>query len=469
MPENRRPRNIVWITTDHMRYDSVGANGNPAIRTPNLDRLARDGVSLEQCYAQNPVCMPSRVSFMTGQYPCRTGVLSNGPAFPPERGPTCAEIFRGAGYLTAQLGKLHFEPHMETDLDPEPARRYGFDYMALSEEPGSYDDAHMRWLRANHPEYVDVMRVPRPIQRAASGGSFAGWTVEAPGEVSHSGFAASAAMDVLAMGRRTFAHVGMYAPHPPLNPPREIYELYEDVDLPAPQRREGEGADKPPPLSSFLRHHEGVTDEAWAERRRYFYAMCTLVDRQVGRLLGFLEDWGELDDTLILFMSDHGDMDGDHGMIGKQASFYEDVMRLPVILHWPAGLEGGQRPDDLVEAVDLLPTLCDLAGVPVPPEVQGRSIAPQLMGEEGEPRQDALAMHGAPFGSICAMLRSADTNYIRYGPGAEVLYNLAEEPGEYTNHAGDESYADRLHAARERLLQRMLEAAGSGLRSYRRY
>ncbi len=468
MAQKRRPRRVIWITTDHMRYDCVGANGNGAVRTPNLDRLARSGVSLERCYAQNPLCMPSRVSFMTGQYPCRTGVLSNGPAFPPDRGPTCAEIFRNAGYLTAQLGKLHFEPHMEKDLDPEPARRYGFDYMALSEEPGPYEDAYLRWLRARHPEYEAAMRTTRPIERGR-GGSFECYTVDAPAGVSHSGFAVSAALDVLAMGRPTFAHIGMYAPHPPLNPPEEIYALYDGVERPAPHRREGEAEDKPEPLRSMLRARTGVPDGEWAERRRFFYAMCTTLDAQVGRLLDFLEGRGELEETLILFMSDHGDMDGDHGMVSKQHSFYEEVMRLPAILHWPAGLPGGRRVGALVEATDLLPTLCDLCGVPIPPEVQGRSVAGLLRGEGGPGRADVLAMHGAPGRSIVAMLRSDELKYIRYGQDAEVLYDLAEEPGEYTNRAGEAGYTDRLHRMRERMLQRMLEAASSGLRQYRRY
>ena len=163
-----RPRHVLWITTDHLRYDCLGANGNPAIHTPNLDRLAAGGVVLDRCYAQNPLCMPSRVSFMTGQYPCRTGVTCNGPALPEDRGPTCAQVFAAAGYETAQIGKLHLEPHDEMDLDPAGRLRYGFDFMALSEEPGCYEDAYVRWLRSEHPEHERTMRMPRPRERMKS-------------------------------------------------------------------------------------------------------------------------------------------------------------------------------------------------------------------------------------------------------------------------------------------------------------
>jgi arylsulfatase len=465
-----RPRHIIWITTDHLRYDCISANGNAAIRTPNLDRLAASGVVLEHCYAQNPLCMPSRASFMTGQYPCRTGVTTNGPALPEDRGPTCAHVFGAAGYETAQIGKLHFEPHDEMDLDPAGRRRYGFNFMALSEEPGCYEDAYVRWLRSEHPDYERIMRVPRPRERMRKGPGRECWTVDAPAEASHAGFVASATIDYLRYGRPSFIHAGIYAPHPPLNPPADVYALYADAEVPAPHWREGEDADKPEPLCRMLRGRRAMAPEQLRERRRYFYAMCTLLDGQVGRLVDALRERGELDDTLILFMSDHGDMDGDHHMISKQHSFYEEVMRLPVVLHWPAGLKAGQRVGDLVEAVDLLPTLCELAGVRVPWQVQGRSIAPRLLGSDpGEPREDALAMYGSPGRPLCAMLRTPELKYIRYGRGAEVLYDLAEEPQEYTNRADDRACADRLAGVRERLLERMLDAAGGGLPAHRPY
>jgi arylsulfatase A-like enzyme len=190
--------------------------------------------------------------------------------------------------------------------------------------------------------------------------------------------------------------------------------------------------------------------------------MVTMLDSQVGRIMDHLEERGELQDTLILFMSDHGDMDGDHWLFSKQPSFYDQVMRLPAVFHWPAGLPAGRRVPDLVENVDLLPTLCDLAGLPVDRRFQGRSAATWLRGKgEGAFRQDALAMHAGPGGDIFAMLRTQDTKYIRYWQGAEVLYDLTEDPNELVNVAKEASRQDRLQHLRERLLQRMLGAATS--------
>ncbi len=468
MSQRQRPRHIIWITTDHLRYDCIGANGNPAVHTPNLDRLAEGGVALGNCQGQHPVCMPSRVSFMTGQYPCRTGVTCNGPAFPEERGPSCAEVFGAAGWETAQIGKLHFEPHDEMDLDPAGRRRYGFDFMALSEEPGCYVDAYTRWLRTEHPRHADAMRVPRPRERMRRGDPGEGWTVEAPAEVSHCGFVASQTIYYLRYGRPSFIHAGMYAPHPPLNPPAEVFERYRDADMPEPHRSEGEEADKPEPLRSMLLSGRDMPADRFRERRCYFYAMCSVMDSQVGRIVDALQERGELDDTLILFMSDHGDMDGDHGMVSKQHSFYDEVMHLPVILHWPNGLPAGVRMEQVTEAVDLLPTLCELAGVDVPWQVQGRSLAGAIRdGGAGVEDRGGLAMHGGPGQPLCAMLRTAEAKYIRYGPGREVLYDLKADPHEFVNRAGDASCAGLLGMMRERMLHRMLDAASGGLARHR--
>jgi arylsulfatase A-like enzyme len=462
-----RPRHVIWISTDHMRYDCIGAHGNPAIHTPNLDRLVQGGVTLENCYGQNPLCMPSRASFMTGQYPCRTGVLCNGQELPPDYQPVAPQSFSSAGYETAQIGKLHLQCHNEMDLDPRPSADYGFNYMALSEEPGCYEDAYLRWLRAWHPEHERTMRVPRPFQRMEQGEEIGCIAVDAPAEVSQAGFVTSHTMQYLRNTGSAFVHAGIYAPHPPLNPPRVILEQYEGVGLPDFIARENEAADKPAPLSDMLGWSEKAREER-LERRRQFYAMVTMLDSQVGRLLDDLESRGLLDETFILFMSDHGDMDGDHGLESKQPSYYDQVMHMPAVFHWPAGLPAGRRVTDMAENVDLLPTLCDLAGVPLDRRFQGRSLAPWLRGEaEGAFREDALAMHAGPGGDIWAMLRTRDAKYIRYGQGAEVLYDLVEDPEEFFNRAEDPAASGRLHFMRERLLQRMLGAATSTQQKHR--
>ncbi len=453
------PRRVIWISTDHMRYDCIGAHGNPAMHTPNLDRLVNQGVSFEQCYVQNPLCMPSRASFMTGLYPQQTGVTQNGNTLRPDFEPTVARTFKAGGYQTVQIGKLHFQEHEDNDLDPRARHDYGFDVFWSSEEPGCYEDAYMTWLRTQRPDLVDVFRLPRsshPDRKSEENGR----VLDAPWQFSHSGWVSTIAQIYLQArhSSKQFAHLGFYAPHPPLNPTREMFEPYADAEIPEPVWSENEWQDKPEPLARFLRMKPDWTMERFVDYRRHFYAMVTGVDLAVGALLDMLERNDMLDDTLIVFMSDHGDMCGDHHMIMKQGSWFDQLMRQPCVLHWPAGFgRQGRRVSELVEMVDLLPTLLDLAGCHVPEVMVGRSHAEALRtGGPVDGREDVFAYHEPPMG---AMVRTATHKYIRYGPGAEVLYDLREQPYEVANRANDDPAT--LAMMRERLLQRLMEASRS--------
>lgn len=450
-----RPRNIVWITTDHMRYDCVGANGNPAMHTPNLDALAEGGVRFADCYANNFVCMPSRCSFMTGCYPEQTGVMQNGQELPDDFPWTAPRVFGAGGYRTVQIGKLHFQGHEDMDLDPRPRNTYGFDVFQLSEEPGCYEDAYRTWLRGEHPELVDAFTVPRPMSQDRRKERTQFQVLDAPWEASHSGWVATQACRYLgAWGVRRepqFMHLGFYAPHPPLNPTREMAAPYEGVELPELARREDDWNDP-----------GDLPQETLEAYRRHFYAMVTGVDMAVGRVCDELRRIGQLEDTLIVFGSDHGDHCGDHGRIAKGPTYYESVMHMPWILHWPNGFpQGGRRIDGLVEMVDILPTLCELAGISPPAAMQGRSYAQSLLsGAPITPRSD---VYGTGLGGKI-MLRTPERKYLRYHGdrrNPEVLYDLVQDPGEFRNVAGDAAYADELPALRERALERVLEASSS--------
>ncbi len=453
------PKRVLWISTDHMRFDCIAAHGNPAMHTPNLDRLVNQGISFENCYVQNPVCMPSRASFMTGLYPQQAGVTRNGQTLRPDFEPTVAHAFKAAGYQTVQIGKLHFQQHEDHDLDPRARHDYGFDVLWLSEEPGCYEDAYMTWLRTQRPDLVPVFRLPRSSHPDRSGEAY-GRVLDAPWQFSHSGWIATLADIYLDRRRdsRQFLHLGFYAPHPPLNPTREMFEPYANRDIPEPVWQEQEWLDKPEPLADFLQARSDWTMKEFLDYRRHFYAMVTGVDMAIGRLLDSLERNSMLEDTLIVFMSDHGDMCGDHHMIAKQGSCFDQLMRQPCVLFWPEGFgTKGRRIRELTEMVDLLPTLLGLAGGHVPDVMVGRSYAEALL--RGSPirgREDVFAYHEPPWG---AMVRTASHKYIRYDRGAEVLYDLREQPYEVTNRAKDDPAM--LQEMRERLLQRLMEASRS--------
>ena len=455
-----RPRNVIWMTTDHMRFDGIAAHGNPALHTPNLDALVAHGTTFTSCFANNPICMPSRCSFMTSCYPPQTGVLDNGQELPADFHPTAARCFKAGGYRAVQIGKLHLQGHEDHDLDPRARHDYGFEVLQISEEPGCYEDAYRTWLRGEYPDLVGTFTVPRPMSPARHTERETFRVLDAPWQASHSGWVATQACRYLgAWGPREapqFMHLGFYAPHPPLNPTREMFAPYRDAAIPAPAR----SADDP-------RDPHDLDQETLREYRRHFYAMITGVDLAVGMLVERLRQLDLYEDTLLVFGSDHGDACGDHGCVGKDPRFYEPVMRVPWILHWPHGL--GREPrriDELVEMVDVLPTLLDLAGIRPDPAMQGRSCAEAL--REGAPvegRSDVFAVHGRGQ----AMLRTDRYTYLCYPDGdgfEDLLFDLRKDPHEFHNRAGDPALAAVRNDLRDRLLRRSL-AAGTSIRPTR--
>ncbi|MFW6058924.1 MAG: sulfatase [Phycisphaeraceae bacterium] len=463
MSETRAPRRVIWMTSDHMRYDHIAANGNPAMVTPHLDALVERGVSFHQCYVQNPVCMPSRCSFMTGLYPQQTGVTANGQCLPADFEPTVATAFKAAGYQTAQIGKLHFQPHEDLDFDPRPRYAYGFDVFWPSEERGNYSDPYYHWLEGKYPELAARFRVPRSTDPQRPWTERAPQPVDAPWQASHAGWIVDTACRYLGARRHTpqFMHLGFYNPHPPLTPVREAWNAYADQPLPPPQRGEQEWADKPEPLERMLRAREDWSEAEFRAYRRGLAALVTEMDLAIGALIDWLREHDMLDDTLIVFSSDHGDFAGDHGITHKGPAFYDQVMRVPLVLHWPNGL-GTQRRDchGLFEMVDLLPTLLDLCGSSAPRAMVGRSVAEALLkGRAPAGREDVLAFHGEGM----AMLRTVAYKYLRYEPGGgEVLYDLNDgSHSESINRADERAYADCLSEMRQRLLSRSLTTSAS--------
>ncbi len=453
----RTPKRVLWLTADHMRYDCLRAYGNEDIHTPNLDLLANNGVNFHSCYSQSPVCMPSRASFMTGLYPQQTGVTGNGYTMPPDFEPVAPHLFRRTGYQTTQIGKLHLQPHEQHDMEAGPRHTYGFDVFWPSESRGCYDDAWMKWLRGKYPDYEHVFRIPRVHDRTED--EKKGKVLEAPWEASHSGWIAHVASQYLKPRKATkqFMHLGFHNPHPPLNPTRAAFELYESANLNVPFGH-GEWGDKPKPLSDLLQSHSQWSEEDFIDYKRYFYALITEMDLAIGKLISSLREEGMLDDTLIIFSSDHGDMCGDHRMTLKGHHFYDEVMHTPLIMFWPSGFGTDRRDiDAFVENMDILPTVFELSGGIVPNEIAGQSYAEELL--SGKPvagKEDVYAFYGPDW----AMLRNAEYKYIRYNSmESEVLYDLSLPDHEVDNVAEQEQYQDALQQMRLRMLSRTMKAS----------
>lgn len=455
----RRP-NILFLHTDQQRWDALGANGNAQIRTPVLDRLAQRGINFDHCFVQNPVCMPSRISMWSGQYPATLGILSNGVPV-PERALTLPRVLHPYGYRCAAIGKLHFLPHANRD-HRVPHPDYGFDSLEISDEPGCYEDAYRAWVRTRAPDQLDSISVGLPpaahewqrtmgisdgIVHRMPGRRFDhGGAIPFPADeaLTHSAFVAERTIDFLrTYGDRPFLCAsGFYSPHSPWVVPQTYLDLYDREELPVPA------------LPSRLDQEmgDGIFSESGMRSATHgYYAMVSEVDHQVGRILAALGELGLRRQTIVVFTSDHGEWLGEHLRYGKGYPAHDCVSRVPLIIDWPGHLPDGVAVQAIVEAVDILPTLLDLAAIQAPPHLQGTSLLSHLDGRARAPRESALTeMEGAKS------LRLAGLRYVVDADGREALYDLRVDPGAYENVAGGEHYTCELAAARRELIRRLI-------------
>jgi arylsulfatase len=462
MPTDR-PKHVLLITTDHMRYDCIRAYGNEAIHTPNLDALAGGGVNFHNTFIQNHCCMPSRASFLTGLYPQQTGVTDNGFCLPDDFQPVAPRCFKGLGYHAGHIGKLHLQPHTGVEYDAAPQNTYGFDTFHCCESPTKPFDAYFKYLDGKYPEYRDVLNPS--VSTKAKLDNPGRRVVDAPWQASHSGFCAETTADYFAMRGflPQFVHMGLFSPHPPLIPTAEAFAPYDGAEIPVPRLGENEWEDKPDcKLRNLLQWNRKWTREDFIEYRRYFYAMVTELDLAVGRVMDVLRKRGELDDTLIVFTSDHGDQCGDHSITLKAPHYFDEVMHVPLILHWPNGLGGERRDvDAMIEMVDLLPTMLGLSGGRPHEAMVGNDYSAQLLaGETIEGREDVYATSDPRF----AMLRTREWKYLRYDEDKEVLYDLTDtDRYEVVNRADDPACCETLQQMRQRMLTRSIHAGRSPL------
>jgi arylsulfatase A-like enzyme len=474
----RRP-NILVITTDQQRWDALGANGNPDIRTPNLDRLAREGANFTHCFVQNQLCMPSRASFWTGQYPSTLGLTAMGIPV-PEDAVTLPRMLRNLGYHCANIGKLHFLPHANRDhrmLHPD----YGFDHLEVAEEPGPYEDAYRAWVARKRPDQLDKIsaglppnaavwyrtmgiqdRVVHPLPEqerppghtvtegatrfAFSGGiPFLG-----DDDVSFSAFVAEqtvAYLESRPKGQPFLCVAGFYSPHAPWIVPKRFLDAYDPETLSLPgfppevDRRRPAGAE------------DLFSDPQLRRARHGYYAAVTEVDHHVGLLLDRLEALGLADDTIVVFTSDHGEWLGEHLLFGKSYPAHDCISRVPLIVRMPGGATGVSH-DGIVEAIDVLPTLLDAAAIQQPPHLQGRSFFPLLDRRPGyEPRPSALTEFTG-----WRLLRTPEFRYIAHGDGRDFLFDLRAPWGEYRDVARNVRYRDALARMQHALIQRLIQA-----------
>ena len=469
--------NILWICTDQQRFDTIHALGNPHINTPNIDRLVGNGVSFSNAYCQNPVCSPSRASFLTGRYPRTTRLRQNGAKIPEDE-ILITKILRDRGYVCGLSGKLHLAPcqgRVEERIDDG----YAEFHWSHGPWPKWKENQYIQWVNRQGEPWEELYSVSPELfgKLGAAAEDKEGRQAWAgiPVHLHQSYWCAEKAIEFMHKYRDApwLFSVNPFDPHHPFDPPAEFLARYDPDRLPPPSYQEGELDDKPIYQSQACRKgasggahlsFEGTTDRQHRQIKAAYYAMIENVDYNVGRLIDALEDTGQIENTLILFTSDHGEMLGDHGIFLKGPYLYDPAVRVPLILSYPREFQRGVRSDALVELVDLAPTLLDLIGFPIPERMQGRSFLSICHGENDLHHHkdyvysefyNSSASYRDPYPYL-TMVRDKKFKIVAYG-GMELgeLYDMENDPGEVINLWNDAGYRD----VRFQYLKKCLDAS----------
>lgn len=454
--------NILWICTDQQRFDTIQGLSNSTIRTPNLEKFMGEAVTFTNAFAQTPICSPSRASFLSGRYPHVTGLRANGQRIrSTER--LVPRILADYDYTCGLSGKLHLSPcfggRIEDRIDD------GYEVFHWSHDISDQWAGHNEWYVWLDRQGIKLPKFP--AQHV--------WGMPIDPKFSQTAWCSDMAIQFM-RGQRNFNpwmfSCNIFQPHHPFFPTAEYLSHYDPAKMPAPAYHEGELANKPIFQSidnkgAYAGGEISFADTSPEEHKQViagYYAMIEQADTAVGHMLQVLEETGQAANTIVIFMSDHGEMLGDHGIYLKGPYFYDCLTRVPLMIRWPGHFKGGTKVDAMVELVDLAPTLLEAAGIPVPSGMQGRSLMPLLTGQATQHRDsvymeylDANAAYPVP-----PMLSCVRTDKWKLTlcdkPRSGELYDLEKDPGEVNNLWNDVHSKDVQEMMLQRLVARMIEA-----------
>jgi len=426
----RRP-NILWYCTDQQRFDTIGALGNSHVRTPTIDALVAGGVALTHAYCQSPICTPSRSSFMTGMYPSRVHNTRNGNATFPNHPPVVTKLIAESGYDCGMIGKFHLQ---SSGYRTEPRLDDGFSYWRFSHAPrNDWPEGHhyAQWVE-EHGGDLDAMRNSEERVNPA---------------LHQTTWASECAIEFISKSRPQdqpwLLNVNVYDPHPPFIPPKVYADQFDPATMPGPHFRDSDLVHQAKLSVLDFQDEIRTPQEHDAFRvQALYYAMIAQIDDQFARILEWLEQTKQRENTVIVFTSDHGESLGDHGLMYKGCRFYEGLIRVPLIFHWPEQFKQGLVSDGLVELMDLTSTLVQFAGLEIPEYMQGKSLLPILKGE-ADPHHchdfvrceyfDALDPHfTGGSGSFGTMYRTPQYKLCMYHDHQiGELYDLQADPWEF--------------------------------------
>lgn len=439
---SRRP-NILFLMSDEHRPDVAGFAGNDVVRTPTLDWLAQTGVTFSNAYTPSPICVPGRQCMMSGQLPktCNCeGWIDLAPGHM-----TFARRFAQYAYQTVCSGKLH---HFGTDI-----------MQGWTQRPAGIGDIHITPPFIEGKVEQEFKRYERPlkdvkwddtkeIKRAGIGQSFVHVKDQQATDTACdfiNEYFNSPAYDREQLHQPLLLKVSLLQPHYPYQTSAEKFGYYLNRVTPFLNQQV---FDHPFLSQRHVRIGEDVNQREMRRCTAAYYGMIETLDEHFAQVIQKLQHVGQdLDDWIIVYVSDHGEMLGEHGIWEKQ-KFFEASARVPMIIRWPKGFDGGKVVKQNVNLCDLFATLCDLADIAQPDGLDSRTLVPMLKGDTGHWSNETISQ----FGSKNVMIKQDDLKYQYYGSEMpEVLFDLARDPGELTNFINDATYAKAVKRFRSRL------------------
>lgn len=455
--------NFVWFCADQLRYDTISGYGNSHIHTPNIDRLMAEGTTFMRAYSQSPVCTPSRAAFLTGRYPKSARSSINGNRIFSRDETLVTRMLRDSGYTCGLTGKLH----LTSSSDParqEARTDDGYSYFQWSHmgydlwNPGVNN--YMDWLTEKGVDWHGMYQAPVTDWPPKSNYPIPARIKGMPDEYHQTTWCVEKAMEFIeGTGSGPWCvSINPFAPHPPFEPPESFKERLRMGDMPLPLWKDGELDHKPQcqkdsyyigAQNGMCRSAVGLTEDEKRENTLEYYALVEHLDWQLGRLIDFLEETGRRENTVIMFMSDHGECLGDHGLYWKGGFFYECNVHVPLIFSCPGLIREGVRANALVELMDVAPTVLELSGIPVPQYMQAKSLK-QILTGEASPDDHKDCVYAEYYYSALLSNKVYATMYfdgrykmiVHHDDPVSEFYDLETDPHEFDNLWGNPDYGE---------------------------
>lgn len=446
-----------------MRADCLSILNHPVVDTPNLDQLARDGVLFNRAYAATPSCVPARAAVLTGMSQRSTRRVGYEDEVPWDYDVTMPGEFAKAGYHTQSIGKMHVYPtrnlcgYHHVVLHDGYMHYNRFKHTTKAIDSFEQTDDYLPWLRERAGSQVDLLDLGLDCNSSTVARP---WALAE--ELHPTNWVTTQAIDFLRRRDPTkpfFLKMSYVRPHPPFDPPQVYYDMYKDLELPD------------PPVGDWAEQHDDaksgfnpVTAKGKVPKRRLqqaqaaYYALITHIDHQIGRFFMAMQEYGVYDNTVILFVSDHGELLGDHHLFRKTLP-YEGSAKVPLILADPGNYlqrEKNIQLDQVTELRDIMPTLLDVANIEIPDTVEGKSLLPLWDQRTSTPWRDYI--HGEhEFGEQSYhYITDGKEKYIWFSQtGEEQFFDLVQDPNELHNLADDANYGTKMTTRRNQLIHEL--------------